>query len=337
MTSIPAERSLNCSASKRQRTLLILLCSLLLFTPVWASAEQFTQEDLDYWAYQPLSNPNVPAVQNAGWVRNPIDAFILAKLEESDIKPSPQTDRRTQIRRAYFDLIGLPPTPDDVEAFVLNSSPDAFDKVIDQLLDSPDYGVHAARHWLDLVRYADSNGFKTDEYRQQIWRYRDYVIDSFNQDKPYKQFITEQLAGDESNPVNPQALVATGYLRLWPYESNQKHLALAWGEILDDITDNVGEVFLGMGMRCARCHDHKFDPILQKDYYRLRAFFAAINPDDSPNLSTADDMAEYEKKMAQWMDATKNVREKIEKIEAPLKIKAAAGVMKKIDKKYKNI
>ena len=168
MTSIPAERSLNCSASKRQQTLNVFLCGLFLLATVLVSGEQFTQEDLDYWAYQPLSNSKAPAVQNAEWVRNPIDAFILAKLEESDIKPSPQTDRRTQIRRAYFDLIGLPPTPDDVETFVLNSSPDAFDKVIDQLLDSPDYGVHAARHWLDLVRYADSNGFKTDEYRQQI-------------------------------------------------------------------------------------------------------------------------------------------------------------------------
>ena len=180
----------------------------------------------------------------------------------------------TLIRRATFDLHGLPPTPAEVEAFVDDTSPDAYEKLIDRLLASPRYGERWGRHWLDLVRYAESDGFKQDAYRPNAWPYRDYVIQSFNDDKPYDRFVTEQLAGDEIAPGDPDALVATGYLRHGVYEYNQRDVPKQWSQMLNDVTDVTGDAFLGLSMGCARCHDHKFDPILQADYYRLQAFFA---------------------------------------------------------------
>ena len=210
----------------------------------------------------------------------PIDAFILAKLEEKELHPAPPADKVTLIRRATLDLTGLPPTPEEVQAFMATSPPDAFAKVVDRLLASPHYGERWGRHWLDLARYADSEGFKSDETRPNIWRYRDYVIDAFNHDKPYDRFIKEQIAGDELYPNDPEALVATGFNRHFPDESNARNLMQRRQEMLNDITDTVGATFMGMTYGCARCHDHKFDPILQKDYYRLQAFFANTRIED---------------------------------------------------------
>lgn len=284
-------------------------------------ADKITAEDRKWWSYQPLNKPQVPPT-SGNWARTPIDYFIARRLESEGMQPAPEADRATLIRRLYFDLIGLPPTPEEVQAFVTDDSPDAYDKLVTRLLDSPQYGERWARHWLDLVRYADSDGYRVDHYRPNAWRYRDYVIRSFNQDKPYDRFVQEQIAGDEMFPGDPDALTATGYLRHWIYEYNQRDARTQWTTILNDITDTTGDVFLGMGMQCARCHDHKFDPILQKDYYRLQAFFAGIMPEEAP-VQTAEERAEYEKQLARWEKATAKVRAEIDQLLEPHRRNAA--------------
>jgi mono/diheme cytochrome c family protein len=286
-------------------------------TKVRPRAANISDDDRRYWFFQPLGRPAIPPVNNKDRVANPIDAFLLEKLEAVKLSYSRPADKPTLIRRATFDLLGLPPLPQEVDAFLADQSSDAYEKLLDRLLASPRYGERQARLWLDLVRYADSDGFKSDDYRPHIWRYRDWVIDAFNADMPYDRFITAQLAGDEANPGDPASLIATGYLRLWPYEYNQRDVHKQWNEILDDITGNIGEVFLGLSMHCARCHNHKFDPILQEDYYKLRAFVAPILPDDSLTAATAAERTEYEKGLAAWNERTKDLRAAIEAIEGP--------------------
>lgn len=223
------------------------------------------------WAYQSLKKPALPTVQDTG---SPIDAFIQRRLNQLKIAPAPRASRRQLIRRATYDLLGLPPTPDDITAFVNDPASDeiAYERLIDRLLASPHYGEQWGRHWLDVVRYADSSGFANDYERPNAWRYRDYVIRAFNQDKPYSQFILEQLAGDEINPKDPELLIATGFLRMGPWEQTGMSVAKITRQLfLDDVTDIVGQVFLSHPLQCARCHDHKFDPIPTRDYYGVQA------------------------------------------------------------------
>ena len=279
--------------------------------------KQFTPQQRRWWAFQKVTKSAVPQPKNSTWVKNPIDAFILARLEEKNLTPAAPADRVTLIRRATLDLTGLVPTPEQVQDFVSDPSPDAFTKVADRLLDSPRYGERWARHWLDLARYADSEGFKSDETRPNIWRYRDYVIDSFNQDKPYDRFIREQIAGDELYPRDPAALIATGFNRHFPDESNARKLMERRQEILNDITDTVGATFLGLTYACARCHDHKFDPILQKDYYRLQAFFAATRIEDHLALDFGEQHEQYERQYAEWDTKTKDIRAEMHKLIEP--------------------
>ncbi|MBW3597841.1 MAG: DUF1549 domain-containing protein, partial [Planctomycetes bacterium] len=281
------------------------------------SAPKITDEDRAWWAFQPVAQPEVPHVDDRGWGKNPIDNFIFRQLRKHELTPAAEADRVTLIRRATYDLTGLPPTPAEIDAFLADKSPYAYEAVIDRLLDSPHYGEHWGRFWLDVVRYAESDGYKQDAYRPDAWRYRDYVIRSFNEDKPYDQFAREQLAGDEIAPDDPEALTATGFLRLWIYEYNQRDARTQWETILDDVTDVTGDVFLGMGMGCARCHDHKFDPILQDDYFRLRAFFQPILPIQDRPLFTAEERREYEEKLAEWEAATADIRKQIDAIEFP--------------------
>ncbi len=280
------------------------------------ASEKDPESEQAYWAFQPLAHPTIPETQNSDWVRNPIDAFVLKRLEEANLKPATEASRRTLIRRASFDLLGLPPTSDEVAAFVSDERPDAYERLIDRLLASPRYGERYARHWLDLVRYADSDGYKSDVLRPNAWRYRDYVIESLNSDKPYSRFVEEQIAGDELYPDSDDAKRATGYLRLWPYEDNQPDMGRHWGAILDDITDVSGDVFLGLSMKCARCHDHKFDPISQEDYYSLQAFFAAISPWEEVYLGGPDADRDYESKLADWEKMTASIRSDIDEIES---------------------
>ena len=270
--------------------------------------DRFTPEERSYWAFQPVASPKLPTVRDSGWVRNPIDAFILSQLEAKGLRPSPPADRVTLLRRVTLDLVGLPPTPDEVEAFLKDSSPRAYEKVVDRLLQSPHYGERWARHWLDLARYAESEGFKADETRPNIWRYRDYVIRSLNQDKPYDRFVREQIAGDELWPGDLDARLATAFNRHYPDESNARNLLQRRQEILNDITDTVGGVFTGLTFGCARCHDHKFDPILQADYYRLQAFFANTRAADDVLLTAPGALEGYQKRLAVWEEKTRDVR-----------------------------
>ena len=282
-----------------------------------AAKSKISDEDRNYWFYRPLTRPNIPKPENSEWCVNEIDQFIRARLEAEGLQPAPEASRAQLIQRLYADLIGLPPTPAEVEAFEHDESVQAYEKVVDRLLASPRYGERWARHWLDLVRYAESDGFRADHYRPEAWRYRDYVIRSLNDDKPYDQFVKEQLAGDEIAPENPEVLVATGYLRHWIYEYNQRNVRAQWSDILNDVTDVTGEVFLGMGMACARCHDHKFDPILQKDYFRLQAFFTPMLPRYEMPLATPAQRSEYEARLERWEAAAAEILAGIEKIEKP--------------------
>ena len=228
-----------------------------------------------FWSFEPLAQPAVPAVKNEAWCRTPIDRFILARLEGARLNPNPRADRQHLIRRAYFDLIGLPPTPEQVDAFARDDSPEAYAKLIDQLLASPHHGERWARHWLDLARFAESHGFEHDYDRPSAFHYRDFVIDAFNQDLPYDTFVKWQIAGDEYAPDNPLALKATGFLAAGVHSTQitknevEKHRY----DEMDDKLATLGTAMLGLTIGCARCHDHKFDPIPQRDYYRLLATF----------------------------------------------------------------
>jgi hypothetical protein len=301
------------------RTIVAILGVGLSWAGPAAPADRpFTDAEKSYWAYQPVRKPAVPSVRRRSWVTTGVDAFILAALEKKGIPPAPPADKVTLLRRATFDLTGLPPTPAEVRAFLADRSPRSFEKVVDRLLASPHYGEKWARHWLDLARYAESEGFKSDETRPNAWRYRDYVIRSLNDDKPYDRFVQEQVAGDELWPDDPDALVATGFNRHYPDESNARNLKQRRQEVLNDITDTTGSVFLGLTYACARCHDHKFDPVLQKDYYRLQAFFAASRSKDDYVLASRERQAEHARKLAEWKEATKDVREQLDRIEAPV-------------------
>ena len=239
------------------------------------------------WLLRKPESPPIPKVKSYDRVENPIDAFILGQLEAKGLRPAPQADRRVLIRRVYFDLIGLPPTPEEVRSFLRDSDPKSYEKLIDRLLDDPSYGERWARHWLDLVRYAESNGFATDIERPTAWRYRDYVIRSFNRDKPFDVFIKEQLAGDElvedlksDEDRKAERLVALGFLRMGPWEADANSKTKLRQDFLNEITKTTGSVFLGVTVGCAQCHDHKYDPISQKDFYRMQAFFAATRRDE---------------------------------------------------------
>jgi hypothetical protein len=200
---------------------------------------------------------------------------------------------------------------------VADDRPDAYERLVDRLLASPQYGERWGRHWLDLVRYAESDGYRQDAYRPNAWLYRDYVVQSLNSDKSYARFVQEQLAGDEIAPNDPDALVATGYLRLGIYEYNQRDVQTQWSVLLNDVTDVTSDVFLGMGMACARCHDHKFDPILQKDYFRLQAFFAPLQLRDDTPIAPAEELADYQHRLAKWEAQTADIRAQIAAIEQP--------------------
>jgi len=270
------------------------------------------------WVYQPVERPAIPAVKNSKWVRTPIDAFVLAKLEAANLAPSKEADRATFIRRATLDTWGLLPTPDEVRAFEKDHSKDAYEQLVERLLASPRYGERWGRRWLDLSRYADSDGYNGDGPRPNIWRYRDYVIQSFNDDKPFDRFVKEQIAGDELWPDDHEALIATGFLRNFPDEINARDLNLKKQEVANDLTDTVGTVLLGSTVGCAQCHNHKFDKISQKEYYQLQAYFVNTSWVDDVPAATAQEVADYEKKKAKYEAATKEIQAKMDAILQPV-------------------
>lgn len=237
---------------------------------------EVNDETRAHWSFRPLVRPPVPAVQRTDWIANPIDAFVLARLEHAGLAPSPPAAPRELIRRVHYDLLGLPPNPDNVEFFAANPTPQAYSKAIDRWLESPQYGEHWARYWLDLARYGESNSYERDNPKPFVWRYRDYVIDSFNADKPFDRFILEQLAGDELDDVTRETTIATGYYRLGLWDDEPVDKELAFYDGLDDIAATTAQAFLGLTMNCARCHEHKLDPIPHADYYRFIAFFRNV-------------------------------------------------------------
>ena len=243
-----------------------------------------------HWSFRPLTKPQPPAVKDQEWVRNDIDRFILNTLEAKGLESSTEADRRTLIRRVAFDLAGLPPTPAEVDAFVNDSAPDAYEKLIERLLESPRYGERWGRHWLDVVHYGESHGYDKDKPRRNAWPYRDYVIRSFNEDKPYARFVEEQLAGDVLFPEDPQGVVATGFIAAGPWDyvghaelrEGTKDKKIARLLDRDDMVAATMSTFVSVTAHCARCHDHKFDPIKQEDYYSLQAVFAGVDRADRP-------------------------------------------------------
>lgn len=275
------------TVSYRQRRLKRLChhCVIWSLLPLYLSLRTASAGDAktNLWSLQPLAQAAIPQVTGpAEWRRNPLDAFVVAKLQANRLSPAPATDRHTLIRRLSFDLVGLPPTPDEVSAFVNDRTPGAYERVVDRLLASPQHGERWARHWLDVVRFGESQGFEYDRIREHSWRYRDYVIASFNADKPYDRFVREQLAGDVLEPVTSEGVIATGFLVAGPWDqagnssASASLRAMVREAELEDIVGTVGQTFLGLTLNCARCHDHKFDPIPQRDYYRIKAVFQGV-------------------------------------------------------------
>jgi hypothetical protein len=272
-----------------------------------------------FWSFQPIRRPDVPVVKNAAWVRTPVDAFLLSKIEAAGMQPTSPAERTTLLRRVYYSLIGLPPSSQEVRAFLADTSPDAYERVVDRLLASPQYGERWGRHWLDLVRYAETNGYEFDSLKPEVWRYRDYVIESFNNDKPYDQFIREQLAGDELDETSPETIIATGYYRLGAIDGGAPDRLQAEFDELDDILATTCQVFLGLTINCARCHDHKIDPLPTADYYRMLAFFRGIRRGVRGSTRAIGPMpgqvAEDPQTVAEYRRCVREVRGKIDAIE----------------------
>jgi hypothetical protein len=271
-----------------------------------------------HWAFQPVKRSNIPRVSDPSWPRNPIDTFVLARLEKAGLKPALAADRRTLLRRVFLDLIGIPPTPEEQNRFLNDSSATAFERVVDDLLSRPQFGERWARHWLDTVRYAESNGYERDGAKPSAWRYRDYVIDSFNHDKPYDRFLMEQLAGDEMAGSNAEMQIATTFMRLGTWDDEPADPMVDRYDQLDDVLGTAATAFMGVTLRCARCHDHKFEPFTQEDYYRMLAVFEPLKrPRDSRDehdrfVGTREEIAAYEAACAKPLAEIAALEKKIE-------------------------
>lgn len=330
--------AVNRSVMKRTRLLKLVsltCCLLLLLLASFAGASSSASEAADYWAFRKPVRSAVPQVENAAWVKNPIDAFVLAKLEEKGLSPASPAGKRTLLRRVTFDLTGLPPTPEEMKAFLADHSPEAYEKVVKRLLASPRYGERWAQHWLDVVRFGETNGFELDQEREQAWRYRDYVVNSLNADKPYDRFIVEQIAGDELDPESFELRVATGFLRAGPQHivAGNQDLALNRQEWLTEVMFGVGNGIMGLTVGCARCHNHKFDPIPQADYYRLQAFFAASDNYDFKR-PTKEQEDTYAAAVKAHKEKLKPIQDQIAAIEKPYKERLTAEHRAKLEPQY---
>jgi hypothetical protein len=294
-------------------------------------------EPRSYWAFRPPVRPPVQEVKYKAWIRNPIDSFILAGLEEKGLAPTPRADKQTLLRRVTFDLTGMPPTPEEINAFLNDNSPDAYRKVVKRLLASPHYGERWAQHWLDVARFGETNGFELDADREQSWRYRDYVIESLNEDKPYDRFILEQIAGDEIAPADFDLRVATGFLRAGPQHvvAGNQDLAVNRQEWLTEVMFGIGNGIMGLTVGCARCHDHKFDPIPQADFYRLQAFFAAAdNYDFKPPAKEREES--YNAEVKAHKEKLKPIEVRIAAIEKPYKDRLTAEKRARLEPQYEH-
>ncbi len=279
--------------------------------------------DSDHWSFQPVQRRPIPVTETgpAAKAQNAIDDFIAKKLEVEQQTLSKPADRISLLRRVTFDVVGLPPTPEEISEFLADSSPDAYERLVDRLLASPHFGEAWGRNWLDVVRFAETAGFKEDPLRPTAYTYRDYVIRAHNRDVPFDRFILDQFAGDELFPEDADSLAATGYCRMWPDESNASNILLARQMSLDDLTGNVGAAFLGMSIACAQCHDHKFDPILQTDFYQLQAFFSGIVLEDKVPVGTLAQLEDYRNAEQAWLAETGELRRELNLLERPARIK----------------
>lgn len=275
-------------------------------------------EGREFWSMRPISDPQLPNPKNIDWIKTPVDAFVLQNLEVKGLLPAPKADRATLVRRLALDLTGLPPTTEQIDAFVRNESPDAYETLIDEFLSSPQYGVRWGRHWLDVARYADSNGLDENIAYGNAWRYRDYVIDSFNKDKPIDAFITEQLAGDLLPNSNQESITGTGFLVLGAKvlaEPDREKLVM---DTIDEQLDSIGKSLMGMSLGCVRCHDHKFDPIHQSDYYALAAILKSTKTFGDTNFGAIKHWNEISFASPEERESLKSINEKIAKHQAAL-------------------
>ena len=297
----------------------LVAATLLLAMPLTLAAAEYSDSERSFWSFQPRQAA-VPPALDSDWGSSPVDAFVWNRLAAAGLRPAPEAGRAALARRAYFDATGLPPTPAESQAFVSDRSPDAWERLVDRLMSSPRWGERAAQRWLDVVRFAETEGFEYDRYLPGLWRYRDYVIESFNRDKPLDRFIAEQLAGDEMAADRPQSqadrelLAAAGFHRLGPVRRNagNQEVASSRNEVLTERTDIVGTALLGLTVGCARCHDHMFDPIRQVDYYRLQAYFGASREANVvfDSGSTIED----------WQEATKEIATKMKSLRGKIKL-----------------
>ncbi len=269
------------------------------------------EDGREFWSFKPLSNPAVPTPRDFARINTVVDAFVFARLEAAGIEPAPSADKRTLIRRVTFDLIGLPPTPSEVQDFLADNSTDAFQKVCERLLASPQYGERWGRHWLDVARYADSNGLDENIAFGNAWRYRDYVIRAFNDDKPFDRFLIEQLAGDLVDEPTVESLTATGFLVLGAKVLAEPDVEKLMMDTIDEQVDATGKAFLGLTFGCARCHDHKFDPVLQSDYYSLAAIFKSTRTFDGKNTGAIKYWNETQLGTASELEALKPIEAEI--------------------------
>ena len=258
----------------RVLTAVLLLCT----AGIAAAAGRSKADPARHWAYRPVTRPPVPHVNNTAWIRNPIDAFIAARQEAKGLTPAPETSRRVLIRRLSLDLVGLPPTPEEVATFLADRSPDAYEKLVERLLASPHHGERWGRHWLDVVRWAESEGYESNHLRPYAWRYRDYVVRSFNKDRSFARFVRQQIAGDEMTPYADENLIATGFLAAARLSSNEEDKWRQRNDVLVDVTNATASAFLGITLHCAQCHSHKFDAFSARDYYRFQGFFVKGQP-----------------------------------------------------------
>lgn len=281
----------------------------------------------NFWAFQTIERPEIPKPKSDSWSRNDVDRFVFSRLKANNLQPSVEARKADYIRRATFDLLGLPPTPEEVEAFIQDTSEEAHEELINRLLDSPHYGEKWGQHWLDVIRYSESEGFEYDRHLPGAWRFRDYVIRSFNEDKPFDQFIREQLAGDEFEEPNEDAWIATGFHRFGPVRRNagNPEIALSRNEVLTERTDIIGTALMGLTLGCARCHEHKLDPFTQEDYYSLQAFVAATH--EKNRFIASQETIEA------WQAETDRIKDKIKALEKDrpnLPVKDKEAVEKRI-------
>jgi hypothetical protein len=301
-----------------------------------------TADERNHWAFKKPQRTEPPRPSEPAWVRNPVDAFLLARLEKEGLRPAPLADRATLLRRVTTDLTGLPPTIDELDAFLRDERPEAYERVVDRLLASPQFGERWAQHWLDVVRYAESNGYEADAERPHAWRYRDWVVKAFNGDMPFDRFVKEQLAGDllaraKGTPKdNPDLLIATGLHRCGSVHMVGGNLDadVLRQEMLTEMTSAVGQAFLGLTLGCARCHDHKFDPVSQVDYYRLQAFFSATQPKDY-DFSTAEQRDERDRRVKEFNAKIAPLRAKVAGLEGPCRTRLIEAKKKILEPEYR--